>query len=64
MTKSEKGNNSVKGSIGLQWESRKNVEKGLLFCNDKYSGKEKKIRVLLIFILIPQIKFQDSISNC
>ena len=52
--------------IGLQWESRKkkkNVKKGLLLCIDKSDGKEKKIGVLLIFILIPQIKFQDPISN-
>ena len=31
---------------------------GLLLCNDKSDGKEK-IRVLLIFILIPQIQLQD-----
>ena len=26
----------------LQWESKKNVEKGLLLCNDKSDGKKKK----------------------
>ena len=29
------------GSTGLLWESRKNIEKGLLLCNVKSYGKEK-----------------------
>ena len=46
------------GSIGLQWESRKNVEKGLLLCNDKSDGKEKSMCPLNFCI-----KFQDHIYN-
>ena len=56
------------GSIGFTMgksKKKKNVEKGLhvLLCNDKSDGKEKNILVLLIFILMPRIKFQDHISN-
>ena len=46
------------GSIDFQWESRKNVEKGL-----QLTKKKKKICVRLIFVLIPHIKFQDHISK-
>ena len=51
------------GSIGLQWESRKNVEKGHNSAMESLTEKKKKIQVLLFIILIPHIKFQDPISN-
>ena len=49
-------------SIGLQCNKMKNFEKGNNPAMTNPMDK-KKIRVFLIFILIPHTKFQDPISN-
>ena len=53
----------LQGSIGLQWESKKKCWKRGITLQWKVWRKRKKIRVLLFFILIPHIKFQDPMSN-
>ena len=44
-------------------ESKKRRKKGIALQRN-VRRKRKKIRVLLFFIHIPYIKFQDPISNC
>ena len=49
-------------SIGLQWESWKMSKKGHNSATTSPTEK-KKIRFRLYFMVIPNIKFQDPISN-
>ena len=46
----------------LQWESRNTIEKEHNSAIKRWT-EQQTIRVLLFFILIPHIKFQDPISN-
>ena len=52
-------------SIGLYWQSKKKKEsrKRDITLQREVRRNRKRIRVLLFFILIPHIKFQDPISN-
>ena len=46
----------------VPWVNNIKVETGAKLCNDKSDGKDN-IQVFLLFMHIPDIKFQDPISN-